>query len=215
MRLFENRSHRERGENPMNRKWMVWIVAPVLLTVLTGCPKKKPKTTPQDLNVETKTVPAPPPPAATQEVQPAPPAPAVEDKREDPLLSRDLQVVNDELRRRGFSPDVYFDYDESGLSDDARGKLARNADLLKSQAQFMVTVEGHADERGTNEYNLALGERRSNAVRDYLGSLGVGGDRLRTISYGEERPVCTQSEESCWSQNRRAHMVITGRANVG
>jgi peptidoglycan-associated lipoprotein len=200
----------------MNRKWMVWIVAPVLLTVLIGCPKKKPKTPPQDLAVDTKTVPAQPPPAATQEVVATPPStPAVEDKREDPLLSRDLQVVNDELRRRGFSPDVYFEYDESGLSDDARGKLARNADLLKSQAQFMVTVEGHADERGTNEYNLALGERRANAVRDYLGSLGVSGDRLRTISYGEERPVCTQSEESCWSQNRRAHMVITGRANVG
>jgi peptidoglycan-associated lipoprotein len=198
----------------MNRKWMIWIAVPFLLTVLTGCPKKKPKTPPQDLNVETKTVPAPAP-APTQEVQTAPPAPVVEDKREDPLLSQDLQVVNDELRRRGFSPDVYFDYDESNLSDDARGKLARNADLLKSQAQFMVTIEGHADERGTNEYNLALGERRANAVRDYLGSLGVTGDRLRTISYGEERPVCTQHEESCWSQNRRAHMVITGRAHMG
>src|SRR4051812_28961906 len=107
----------------MSRKWMVWIVAPVLLTVLTGCPKKKPKTPPQDLNVETKTVPAPPP-APTQEVtQAPPPAPVVEDKREDPLLSQDLQVVNDELRRRGFSPDVYFELDESSLSDDARGKL--------------------------------------------------------------------------------------------
>jgi len=197
----------------MNRKWMVWIVAPVLVTVLVGCPKKKPATPPKDLEVETKTVPAPPPPPV--EVKPQPPAPVVEDKHEDPLLSQDLQVVNDELRRRGFSPDVYFEYDESSLSDDARGKLARDADLLKSQGQFMVTLEGHADERGTNEYNLALGERRANAVRDYLGSLGVSGDRLRTISYGEERPVCTQHEESCWSQNRRAHLVITGRANVG
>jgi peptidoglycan-associated lipoprotein len=197
----------------MNRKWMVWIVAPVLLTALYGCPKKKPVTPPQDLDVETKTV--TPPPAPTEDVQPAPAAPVVEDQREDPLLSQDLQVVNDELRRRGFSPDVYFEYDESSLSDDARGKLARNADLLKSQGQFMVTIEGHADERGTNEYNLALGERRSNAVRDYLGSLGVTGDRLRTISYGEERPACTETEESCWSQNRRAHLVITGRANVG
>jgi peptidoglycan-associated lipoprotein len=148
-------------------------------------------------------------------VQQQPVAPAVEDQTEDLLGSKDLQVVNDELRRRGFSPDVYFEYDESSLSDDTRGKLARNADLLKSQGQFMVTIEGHADERGTNEYNLALGERRSNAVRDYLGSLGVTGDRLRTISYGEERPACTETEESCWSQNRRAHLVITGRANVG
>jgi peptidoglycan-associated lipoprotein len=198
----------------MNRKLMVWIVAPVLLTALYGCPKKKPVTPPQDLDVETKTV-TPPPAPTTEDVQQQPTAPVVADQTEDPLLSQDLQVVNDELRRRGFSPDVYFEYDESSLSDDARGKLARNADLLKSQGQFMVTIEGHADERGTNEYNLALGERRSNAVRDYLGSLGVTGDRLRTISYGEERPACTETEESCWSQNRRAHLVITGRANVG
>jgi peptidoglycan-associated lipoprotein len=119
------------------------------------------------------------------------------------------------LRRRGFSPDVYFELDDSTLSDETRDRLARNADLLKSQPQFQLTIEGHADERGTNEYNLALGERRANAVRDYLGSLGVGADRMRTLSYGEERPVCTTSEDSCWSQNRRGHMVITGRANVG
>ena len=78
-----------------------------------------------------------------------------------------------------------------------------------------MTIEGHADSRGTNEYNLALGERRANAVRDYLSSLGVAGTRVRTISYGEERPVCTEEAESCWSQNRRVHMIITGRANVG
>ena len=130
-------------------------------------------------------------------------------------MSSDLQVVNDELKRRGFSPDIYFDYDESTLSDDTRDKLSRNADLLKGNAQLSVTVEGHADSRGTSEYNLALGERRANAVRDYLSSLGVAATRLRTISYGKERPVCTEETEGCWSQNRRAHMIITGRSNVG
>lgn len=200
----------------MNRKLMAWIVVPVLLTVMYGCPHKKPKTPPPDLNVETTTVPAPTPPPAIkgEEVIPTP-TPAVVDKTEDPLLSADLQVVNEELRRRGFSPDIYFDYDESTLSDDTRQKLSRNADLLKSQAQFSVTIEGHADSRGTNEYNLALGERRANAVRDYLSSLGVAAGRVRTISYGEERPVCTEEAESCWSQNRRVHMIITGRANAG
>ncbi|HEV8578753.1 MAG TPA: peptidoglycan-associated lipoprotein Pal [Thermoanaerobaculia bacterium] len=197
----------------MNRKWMIWIAAPVLLTFLVGCPKKKPATPPADLNVDTTTVPAPAPTQPEEVQQPA--APQVNDQTEDPLQSADMQVVNDELVRRGFSPDVYFDYDESTLTDDTRDKLSRNADLLKSNAQFSVTIEGHADERGTNEYNLALGERRANAVRDYLGSLGVAAGRLRTISYGEERPVCTQNEESCWSQNRRAHMIITGRSNVG
>ena len=197
----------------MNRKWMVWMVAPVLLTVLTGCPKKKPATPAQDLDVDTTTV-APPP---TQEITETPtttPTAPQDPVEENPLDSADLQVVNQELQRRGFSPDVYFNYDESSLSDDARTKLARNADLLKT-TQLLVTIEGHADERGTNEYNLALGDRRANAVRDYLGSLGVDGGRLRIITYGEERPVCTDSAESCWSQNRRAHMIITGRANVG
>jgi len=184
----------------MNRKWMIWIAVPVLLTFLYGCPKKKPATKPADLDVETTTVPAPAtPPSQPQDIQ-QPAAPPVTDTTEsNPLESSDLQVVNEELRRRGFSSDVYFDYD----------------DLLKSSPQFTITIEGHADERGTNEYNLALGERRASAVKDYITSLGVAGDRVRTISYGEERPVCTQNEESCWSQNRRAHMIITGRSNVG
>ena len=199
----------------MNRKWMIWTVIPVLLTFMYGCPKKKPATPPADLDVETTTVPAPAPTAPTtpEDVE-QPAAPDVNDQPEDLLMSSDMQVVNDELRRRGFSPDIYFDYDESTLSDDTRDKLSRNADLLKS-AQFSVTLEGHADSRGTNEYNLALGERRANAVRDYMSSLGVAANRLRTLSYGEERPVCNTDEESCWSQNRRAHLVITGRANVG
>ncbi|HEY7214179.1 MAG TPA: peptidoglycan-associated lipoprotein Pal [Thermoanaerobaculia bacterium] len=199
----------------MNRKWMIWIAVPALLTFLYGCPKKKPATPPADLNVETTTVPAPAAPATQPEEIEQPAAPEVADQAEDPLLSSDLQVVNDEMVRRGFSANVYFDYDESTLTDDTRDKLSRNADLLKSQPRFMITIEGHADERGTNEYNLALGERRANAVKDYLSSLGVGAERVRTISYGEERPVCTESAESCWSQNRRAHMVVTGRSNVG
>jgi peptidoglycan-associated lipoprotein len=197
----------------MHRKWMIWLAVPALLTLMLGCPKKKPATPAKDLNVDTTTV-APPSSAPAQEVTP-PAQPSMQDKTEDPLLSQDLQVVNDELHKRGFSSDVYFQYDESSLSDEAREKLARDADLLKSQPQFQLTVEGHCDERGTNEYNLALGERRANAVRDYVGSLGVNPTRLRTISYGEERPVCTQHEESCWSQNRRAHLVVTGRSNVG
>lgn len=200
----------------MNRKrmiWMVWMLAPLLLTFIYGCPKKKPATKPSDLNVETTTV-APPSSPPTTDVQ-APKEPATRDQTEDPLMSQDMQIVNDELRRRGFSADVYFAYDESSLSDDARAKLSRNADLLKAQQRLSMTIEGHCDERGTSEYNLALGERRANAVKGYLASLGVGGDRLRTLSYGSERPACAEHEESCWSQNRRAHQIVTGRANQG
>ncbi|HEX2642352.1 MAG TPA: peptidoglycan-associated lipoprotein Pal [Thermoanaerobaculia bacterium] len=197
----------------MNRNWIVWIVIPVLAVFLFGCPKKKPATPAEDLNVETTTVTPPPTTTPTQDVEQTAPS-TTNDQTENPLMSEDMQVVNDELRRRGFAADIYFQLDEAGLSDEARSQLQRNADLLR-QAQFSLTVEGHADSRGTNEYNVALGERRATAVKDYLGSLGVAADRLRTLSYGEERPVCTTEEESCWSQNRRAHLVITGRANVG
>src|SRR5436305_6629921 len=107
---------RNRGEDRMNRKWLAWIVVPALLTFMYGCPKKKPKTPPPDLNVETTTVPPPTPAATPAPTDVAPPAtPPAVDKKEDPLLSSDLQVVNEELRRRGFRPDVYFDYDETTL----------------------------------------------------------------------------------------------------
>lgn len=196
----------------LSRQSLIWIAAALLLTTFAGCPKKKPVAKPADLDVETTKVPSPPPAPPTQDVAP-PSQPAMTDKVETDLLdSKDLAVVNDELKRRGFSADVYFDYDESSLSDDTRNKLARNSDLLKSKPQFSVTIEGHADSRGTNEYNLALGERRANAVKEYITSLGVAAERLRTISYGEERPVCTEDVESCWSQNRRAHMVISARS---
>jgi peptidoglycan-associated lipoprotein len=196
----------------MIHKRLIWVMAPLLLTMLYGCPKKKPATKPSDLNVETTTV--APPSTPTTDVQP-PRDQTRQDQTEDPLLSQDMQIVNDELRRRGFSPDVYFAFDEYSLNDDSRGKLARNADLLKAQGRLNMTIEGHCDERGTSEYNLALGERRANSVKSYLSSLGVGADRMRTLSYGSERPVCTEHEESCWSQNRRAHMIVTGRSNQG
>jgi peptidoglycan-associated lipoprotein len=188
----------------MNRKPLIWMVAPLLLTALYGCPKRKPQTAEPPVAPQAETVTATPPAAV-----PSPPPPTAQP--EDPLLSSDLQVVNDELRRRGFSPNVYFAYDESTVSDEAREQLARNADILRGAPQLRLLVEGHCDERGTNEYNLALGERRAAAVRGYLESLGVAGDRLSALSYGEERPVCTESDESCWSQNRRSHMVVTGR----
>lgn len=98
---------------------------------------------------------------------------------------------------------VYFDFDQFVLKDDARNTLRKQATWLKWYPRVNVTVEGHADERGTREYNLGLGERRANAVKDYLVALGISPDRIKTISYGKERPVCAISAESCWSLNRR------------
>jgi len=107
--------------------------------------------------------------------------------------------------------DVYFEYDESELSDSARASLGENADWMRRWTSTRVLVEGHADSRGTNEYNLALGERRAAAVRDYLESLGIPASRLNVVTKGEEEPMCGEEAESCYSQNRRGHFVITAK----
>lgn len=104
--------------------------------------------------------------------------------------------------------DVLFDYDSYDLKGDARDILRANAEWLKSNPSARIEVEGHCDERGTSEYNLALGAKRAQAVKDYLVSLGISVDRVSTISYGEEIPVCTEANENCWRQNRRARSVI-------
>jgi peptidoglycan-associated lipoprotein len=104
--------------------------------------------------------------------------------------------------------DVQFDYDSYDLREDARMTLKSNAEWLKSNAAAKVEIEGHCDERGTVEYNLALGAKRAKSAKDYLTTLGVGGDRLSTISYGEELPLCREQSESCYAQNRRAHFVV-------
>jgi peptidoglycan-associated lipoprotein len=107
---------------------------------------------------------------------------------------------------------VYFSSDSSDLTPEAQGILAKQVQWLKQYAQFTITVEGHADERGTREYNIALGARRATTVRNYLAQNGIAATRLRTISYGKERPVAVCDDISCWSQNRRAQTVLNSRA---
>ena len=135
------------------------------------------------------TVTAPPPP-------PPPPPPTA------PTITLE-QRLNTEVQ------DAFFDYDKSDIRSDARDALTKDADALKSILRDFpnatIMVEGHCDERGSAEYNLGLGDRRSTSAKDFLVQLGVSGDRLRTISYGKERPQCTESNESCWQRNRRAH----------
>jgi peptidoglycan-associated lipoprotein len=104
--------------------------------------------------------------------------------------------------------EIHFDFDRYDIRPPERERLATNADWLKAHAGALLLIEGHADERGTNEYNLALGERRAKAARDYLASLGIDGSRVTLISYGEERPVCTERAEGCWARNRRAHFLV-------
>jgi len=107
--------------------------------------------------------------------------------------------------------DISFDYDMSTLRDDARATLQRNSDYMRRWMTIKVTIEGHADARGTNEYNLALGERRAAAVKDYLVTLGIAGDRMLAISKGEEEPLCTEMTEACFAMNRRGHFIITAK----
>ena len=189
----------------MSQKWLVWTVIPLVFVLFLGCPKKQPEAPPEP---PVETTPTPPP--AEEVEEPEAPEP-MDQEEQDPLESEDMREVNSEAIRQGFEPNVYFDFDRSNLRAEAREALTGNARWLRQHPEFIVTIEGHCDERGTNEYNLALGERRANAAQDYMVSLNVEPGRFRTISYGEERPVCTQSDEACWQRNRRAHMVITGR----
>jgi peptidoglycan-associated lipoprotein len=103
--------------------------------------------------------------------------------------------------------DAYFDYDKADIRPDARVALSTTADFLKKYPSIKVTIEGHCDERGSTEYNLGLGDRRANAVKQYLVSLGVSGDRMGTVSFGKEKPFCMEHAEACWQQNRRGHFV--------
>ena len=104
--------------------------------------------------------------------------------------------------------DVYFDFDRSEISPAAAKILEENARWLKANPRHLILIEGHCDERGTGEYNLALGERRAKATMTALASLGVRSERITIISYGEERPTCTEKTETCWAQNRRAHFLV-------
>ena len=153
-----------------------------------------------DVAVAPRTTPAPAPSPST-----------ANDADVDDVWSRDLDAINEHVRRSGLLGDVYFDYDDAGLSQTARDRLAANARFLSERPEFVVTIEGHCDERGTTEYNLALGERRAKAAADYLMSLGVAADRVKTVSYGKEVPLCQESTEDCWARNRRAHFAVTGK----
>jgi peptidoglycan-associated lipoprotein len=126
---------------------------------------------------------------------------------EDPMATRSIDDLNRDSPMRA----AFFDYDSAELSAEARAVLDANAATLKKYASWTITVEGHCDERGTAEYNLALGERRAVAAQSYLVSLGIPAARLRTVSYGKEFPFDPGHDEAAWAKNRRAHFVITAK----
>ena len=150
--------------------------------------------------------PATPPPPAPPPPPPALPAPAA--LSEEEIFNRKSL---DQLNAEKPLGDVFFELDKSDLNAEGRSALQRDADWMKKWTRTVVTVEGHADSRGSSEYNLALGDRRANSAKEYLVSLGIPGGRLTVVSKGKEQPFCTEENESCWQQNRRGHFVITAK----
>ena len=140
---------------------------------------------------------------------PAPPPPPV---AAAPVTSSVLPGSAEDFRVN-VGDTVHFAFDQYNVEESDKAVLGRQAAWLAKYPAVRVTVEGHCDERGTREYNLALGARRANAVKEYLVSQGVSTARVETVSYGKERPICTESNEACWAQNRRGTTTITGGAN--
>jgi peptidoglycan-associated lipoprotein len=177
----------------------------VTAAAVSACHPRSPATAPSRSLATTSAVPArppspPPPPVAA----PRPAAPLSEAE-----LFRRKSLA--ELNAEHPLADAFFDYNQNILREDARQALQHDAQWLAKWPQTVIRIDGHCDERGTAEYNLALGERRAQVVRDYLTGLGVRADRIQTRSMGREAPFCRDSGETCWSQNRRGHFEITDK----
>jgi peptidoglycan-associated lipoprotein len=187
----------------------LWIAAIAAASLAGAACHSKPPATPAPAvatpaPVPTRRTPPPPPPPRTVAAPvPTPSAPSADD------LFR--QMTLDQLNSQHPLGDAFFDYDQFSLRDDARTALATDAGWLKKWAGTDILVEGHADERGTAEYNLALGKSRARAVEEYLLSLGIPQDRIKIDSLGKDAPFCTQENEGCWSKNRRGHFIITAK----
>jgi len=185
----------------MKLKTLICIV--LLLVGTASCRKKQPP-------VARPTPPAPPPSAATRPDDP--PAPMREPIPPEPLPADSVAGRSlDDLNRDSPLRPIFFELDSADVNDASRTILQANAGVLKKYPTWIITIEGHCDERGTAEYNLALGERRAASARTYLVSLGIDANRVRTVSYGSEFPFDPAHQESAWSRNRRAHFVITAK----
>ncbi len=183
------------------------VLAAVL--VMAGCGGKKspvmPEPQPAPPVTEAPSNPArpAPPPQQAREPLPVPPQPVPEDG----VSARSL----DDLNRNSPLTPVFFGYDSSELSEAAQKAAQANAAVLRTNRTWVITIEGHCDERGTAEYNLALGERRASSVKTYLVSMGIAAERLRVVSYGKEFPFDAGHDEAAWTKNRRGHFVVTAK----
>ena len=179
------------------------VLAATLIAGACGGKKVEPPAPAPTTPPPAETKPAPPPPPPPRPADPAPATPT-----EDELFAKETL---DQLNERKPLADVFFGYDQMDLSEEARTSLQKNMAFLKRWPSTKIMIEGHADSRGTNEYNLALGERRAASVRDYLVSLGLPSDRVTMVSKGEEQPFCREETEACWQQNRVGHFIFTAK----
>lgn len=180
------------------QKNMFMVLAGLVLVLgIWGCPKKQTETASQSVS------PAPAQPSAPP-METAPPAEQrpVTEEAVKPVESPKPVAKTENIK------DIFFDFDKSTINPEMKSALEQDVSWLKANPQVKVQLEGHCDERGTNEYNLALGEKRAHAVKQFLISQGIKAVRLSTISYGEDRPFCTEHTESCYQQNRRVHFVV-------
>ncbi|HUR20278.1 MAG TPA: OmpA family protein [Vicinamibacterales bacterium] len=188
-----------------------WVLAAGALSLAVACSKKQPPVVatppmPPPVVVQQTPPPQPPPP------QPPPPPEVVVST--NPTMTEDEVFAKwtlDDLNGKRPLDDVLFEYDSAELTEAGRATLQKNTAWLQRWITTKVTVEGHADSRGTNEYNFALSERRAASVRDYLVSLGVSSSRVAIVSKGEEQPVCTDETTDCWARNRRGHFIFTAK----
>ena len=186
----------------MDRRTVLTLVSITLVATLTvECRSRRtptPRTNPSSAVTDTQTV--VPVPSTEREFQ----APS-----ETAGTSQSLAEINRRAHSEGWLRDAFFGFDSSTLDTDARAALSASATWLRGNPRYRIQIEGHCDERGTEQYNLALGERRAAAAAEYLIALGVDDARISTVSYGEERPFEEGSGEAVWAQNRRAHLVVS------
>jgi peptidoglycan-associated lipoprotein len=187
------------------------LISVLAVVMVVACGKKQPPAPP---------APPPPPPPAPVVQQPPPPPPQQKPAPPPPPAQPPAQPTEaeifgkltvDQVNAQKPLATVYFEYDKADLTEASRGILQKNGEWMRKWTTTRITVEGHADSRGTTEYNMALGERRAAAVRDYLVSLGISADRIAIVSKGEEEPVCREENESCWHQNRRGMFLVTAK----
>jgi len=196
------------------KKTFVASLVMIVIALVPACRTRKtpPPVTNTGTTTEMRAPDVAPPPVTDNSTTVAQPDDFVRNEPavQEDVIPADIEELNRYVQQRGFVRDAFFNYDEATLDDAAQSALTASATWLRSAqgANYRLLIEGHCDERGTEQYNLALGDRRANTAKDYLVTLGVDASRIRTVSYGEERPFEEGHDDNSWAQNRRAHLVL-------